>query len=296
MNEEYYRMKIREFLYSRNVKNPSIRLNALERVFSYMKSAGGFIKNGVITLFPERNKTLEIIFKEKGKDLSSSEKHVVKLMYDYYKAPGYLSEGENSCAQNKKISSDTKDRASVDIGLKEVETKLTKGVFLTVNELENGMKVPVLPGIYCIKIRKGVFFPKDYGKIREDGVIYIGKAESSLRSRLWDQELNHNGYATFFRSIGAMLDKRPPKSSLYGKNSRNYEFDYMDTEFIKNWMRQSLLVNFISLPVDKIREFEGKLIKKYCPLVNLQGNPNKSKAIQEVREECVRIAQSNPGV
>lgn len=182
----------------------------------------------------------------------------------------------------------------LDNSISEIEKKLIEAPFLTVNELENGMKIPVSPGIYCIKIRKGVVFPKDYGKVREDGIIYIGKAESSLRKRLWDQELNHNGHATFFRSIGAMLGKRPPKGSLYGRNSRNYEFDYLDTEYIRKWMRQSFLVNFISIPVNKIKETEDRLIKKYCPLVNIKGNPNKSQAIEDARKECVEIAQSKP--
>lgn len=178
--------------------------------------------------------------------------------------------------------------------INEIDKKLISTPFFTINELEAGRKVPDSPGIYCIKMRKGVLFPKDYGKIREDGIIYIGKAESSLKTRLWEQELNHKGHATFFRSIGAMLGKRPPKGSLYGKDSRNYEFDYMDTEFIKKWMSQSLLVNFIILPIEKIKDIEDKLIKKYCPLVNIKGNPQKSKVLEAVRKECVEIAQSKP--
>ena len=176
--------------------------------------------------------------------------------------------------------------------INEIDKELINTPFLTINELEAGRKVPESPGIYCIKMRKGVLFPKDYGKIREDGIIYIGKAESSLKTRLWEQELNHKGHATFFRSIGAMLGKRPPKGSLYGKDSRNYEFDYMDTEFIKKWMSQSLLVNFIILPIEKIKDIEDKLIKKYCPLVNIKGNPQKSKVLEAVRKECIEIAQS----
>lgn len=181
-----------------------------------------------------------------------------------------------------------------DININEIDKELISTPFLMINELEAGMKVPDSPGIYCIKMRKGVLFPKDYGKIREDGIIYIGKAESSLKTRLWEQELNHKGHATFFRSIGSMLGKRPSKGSLYGKDSRNYEFDYLDTEFIKKWMRQSLLVNFIILPIEKIKDIEDKLIKKYCPLVNIKGNPQKSKVLEAVRKECIEIAQSKP--
>lgn len=207
---------------------------------------------------------------------------------------GNIKEIENESQIKEDLDKSSERSETGEIDKTEIEQALIKGVFMTVNELEKGAKVPMAPGIYCIKLRKGVYFPKDYGKIREDGIIYIGKAESSLRKRLWDQELNHNGHATFFRSIGAMLGKRPIKGSLYGRDSRNYEFDYMDTEYIKKWMRQSLLVNFISLPVDKIKDVEDRLIKKFCPLVNIKGNPQKSKAIEAVRKECVEIAQSKP--
>lgn len=176
----------------------------------------------------------------------------------------------------------------------DIETKLTKGQFLTVNELNNGESIPPVSGLYCIKLRKGVYFPQDYGKIREDRIIYIGKAEGSLRKRLWDEELNHNGHATFFRSIGAILGKRPPKGSLFGSDSRNYEFNYIDTEYIKKWMRQSLLVNFIPISVEKVSSVEDGLIKKYAPLVNIKGNPQKSMALKEIRKECVEIAHSKP--
>lgn len=176
--------------------------------------------------------------------------------------------------------------------INDIELSLINGNFLPVNELQQGNKIPDKPGLYCIKIRKGINFSQNYGKISENGIIYIGKAEKSLKKRLWNQELNHDGHATFFRSIGAMLGKRPPKGSLYGSNSRNYEFNCSDTEFIREWMRQSLYVNFVEVSKDFIISMEDRLIKKYCPLVNIKGNPQKSKAIEAVRKECVEIAHS----
>ena len=91
-----------------------------------------------------------------------------------------------------------------------------------------------------------------------------------------------------------MLGKRPQKGSLYGSSSRNYVFDDYDTEEIRKWMRTSLLVNFLAVSPENIKAVEDKLIKKYCPLVNIQGNPLKSEALQQVRDECVKIAQSKP--
>ena len=96
--------------------------------------------------------------------------------------------------------------------------------------------VPDVPGLYCIKLCKGVVLPAKFGKVREDGIIYIGQASRSLKKRFWEQELNHKSAATFFRSLGAILGYLPPKGSLYGKDTRNYKFSQEDTESIKKWM------------------------------------------------------------
>ena len=293
MTKDYFRLKIREFLFSRKVADPNIRLRALERVFKYMEQAGGLIKNEEVILPSDRKKLTEILTKVKGGEVRGSEDHIIKLMYDYYNSPFKTMNDVGNEPQI--ITSQTKKQeGNPPSNIIDIENKLIKGGFLTVNELENGVKVPPVPGLYCIKLRKGIFFSKDYGKIREDGIIYIGKSESSLRERLWDQELNHKKAATFFRSIGAMLGKRPPKGSLYGGTSKNFEFDYMDTEEIKKWMRQSLLVNFVPVPKNSIKSIESKLIEKYCPLVNIQGNPQKSKSLMDVRKECNDIAHMEP--
>ena len=209
-----------------------------------------------------------------------------------------ISEGHISNIITKKDFVAEKDteifNEKLDLDIKEITKKLIHTPFLKVKDIESGERIPNVPGIYCIKLRHGISFPKDYGKIREDGIIYIGKADKSLRKRLWDQELNHNGHATFFRSIGAMLDLRPPKGSLSGSTSRNYEFNEEDTKYIRFWMRECLMVNFVPVPVENIEPIENSLIKKYCPLVNIKGNPQKSRALEVVRKECVEIAQSQP--
>lgn len=295
MTIEELRQKVFQDLDSRGLKNPSIRKGALNNILSFIETQKIYSNNGDLSLPSDKNSFKLSYQKWKGKELNSAESSVINTMYEHYNGK-VLSEPEFNNKNTQNINKDsvktTKTENSFDI--KDIEKKLLQGSFRTVNELAEGNKVPDDSGLYCIKLRKGIVFSKDYGKIREDGIIYIGKAESSLRKRLWDQELNHNGHATFFRSIGAMLGKTPPKGSLYGKKSRNYEFDQTDTEFIKKWMRQSLLVNFISIPKDKIKKAEDKLIKKYCPLVNIKGNPQKSKAIEDVREECVKIAKSKP--
>ena len=172
-----------------------------------------------------------------------------------------------------------------------LQKNLLQGDFISVGALSGDM-VPDVPGLYCIKLRKGVRLPAKYGKVREDGVIYIGQASTSLNQRFWRQELNHHGAATFFRSIGAMLGYLPPKGSLAGKSTRNYKFSPEDTEAIRIWMRQSLLVNCIVVEPSSIDDIEETLIRKYCPLVTIAKNPAASAELSAARDKCVAYAKS----
>lgn len=176
-------------------------------------------------------------------------------------------------------------------GIADAEKSLLQGDFISVGALSGDM-VPNVPGLYCIKLRKGVRLPAKFGKVRENGVIYIGQASTSLNQRFWKQELNHHGAATFFRSIGAMLGYLPPKGSLAGKSTRNYRFSPEDTEAIRNWIRQSLLVNFVVVEPSSIDDIEEALIRKYCPLVNIAKNPAASAELSAARDNCVAYAKS----
>lgn len=172
-----------------------------------------------------------------------------------------------------------------------VEEELINGDFQSVSSL----RADVLPnesGIYCIKLRESSKELSEFGKIREDRIIYIGIASTSLRKRLWEEELNHKRPATFFRSIGAMLDYLPPKGSLYGKATRNYKFSPKDTDSIREWMKLSLRVNFIKVETSEIDNYECSLIKKYAPLVNIKNNPNASEKLKKARQRCFDYAKS----
>ena len=167
----------------------------------------------------------------------------------------------------------------------DVENKLINGPFVAVSSM-NDSSVPGVPGLYCIKLRKGVVLPSRYGKVRDDGIIYIGQA-GDLKERLWDKELNHTSAATFFRGVGAMLGYLPPKGSLVGKkNQNNYKFSPEDTERIRQWMQASLLVNYIRVEKDELDTIERNLIKKYCPIFNNKHNPQKNSALEEDRARC----------
>lgn len=176
-------------------------------------------------------------------------------------------------------------------GLAAAEKNLLQGEFVSVGALSGDM-VPDVPGLYCIKLRKGVHLPAKYGKVREDGVIYIGQASISLRQRFWKQELNHIGPATFFRSIGAMLGYLPPKGSLVGKkNQTNFKFSPDDTEAIRQWMRNSLTANFITFSIETMDDVEKKLIDTYRPLVNYTHNPNYSRELEAIKDKCREYAR-----
>ena len=172
-----------------------------------------------------------------------------------------------------------------------VTNNLFDSQFISVGELEP-TSIPVVPGLYCIKLKKGASLPAKYGTVRDDGIIYIGKGDS-LRERLWEEELNHKRPATFFRGIGAVLDYLPPKGSLVGKsNQNNYKFSPEDTEAIKEWMRRSLQVKWVALEPAKILEIEKSLIFKYQPLMNTTHNPNPSMELAAARKRCREYAKS----
>ena len=173
----------------------------------------------------------------------------------------------------------------------DVENKLINEQFVRVCDVSGDM-VPDEPGLYCIKLLKGVWLPDKYGKVRDDGIIYIGQASTSLYQRFWKQELNHHGAATFFRSIGAMLGYLPPKGSLAGKSTRNYKFSPEDTEAIREWMRKNLEVNCIVVEPSAIDDIEEALIKKFRPLVNIAKNPSPSAELSAARNKCVAYARS----
>ena len=189
------------------------------------------------------------------------------------------------------ILGNAKFDAAVSIDSQGIEGKLVRATFIPVYEL-NADKVPAAPGIYCIKLRKGVPLPAKFGKVREDGIIYIGQASKSLKERLWEEELNHKRPATFFRSIGAMLGYLPPKGSLFGKKTNNYKFGKEDMESIRKWMRQSLLVNFIAMDPSMIDDTEMALIKKYSPLANIKHNPESKDELKAARKKCEAYAHS----
>lgn len=269
---------------ARQLKEPRIRKNALKKVIKYFMTSP-FVQNGNLSLPSDKNIVKESYKRYKDKELNGAENSVINLIY----SEAYYARQHQNC-QTLKIQPQEIEATDNQHNYTLFEKNLIKGNFLSVNAID-GTQIPQTPGLYCIKIRKGVRFPQNYGKIREDGIIYIGKASKSLYNRLWEEELRHKRPATFFRSIGAMLEFLPPKGSLYGKKSRNYKFSDSDEYQIRKWMDRSLLVNFIQVEPDKLGSIEKAFIRNYAPLVNIQHNPNASDYIKAARKRCVDHAK-----
>lgn len=279
--------RVDRFLDSRNLADPSIRKRAIRKVVAFINSTGSFIKGGQVVL-PSDNRILANAYEQfKGSGLNSAEKSAINHMYE---VADHVRGTSTPSPRTTPVVVKTTQAPVPAIG-KDVEQALIKGPFVSANTLDEN-SVPTASGLYCIKLRKGVLLPAKYGRIRQDGIIYIGEADV-LRERLWEEELNHKRLATFFRGIGAILGFLPPKGSLAGKaNQNNYKFSPEDTEAIRKWMRQSLLVNWVPLESSQISDTENALIIKYQPMMNTAHNPNKNNELAAARKRCREYAQS----
>lgn len=278
------------YLDSTGLSNPSIRKGAARKVLGYMDTTGAFLSGGQLALPSDKGVVVSAYKRHKGSALNGAEKSVINHIYEL--AGSSVGKSASRHAVTPKATKSVVTAPKAVNGLAAAEKKLLQGEFVSVGAL-SGEMVPDVPGLYCIKLRKSVRLPAKYGKVREDGVIYIGQASTSLRKRFWKQELNHIGAATFFRSIGAMLGYLPPKGSLVGKkNQTNFKFSPEDTEAIRQWMRESLTGNFIAFSTETMADVEKKLIDKYRPLVNYTYNPDYSRELEAVKDKCREYARS----
>lgn len=164
--------------------------------------------------------------------------------------------------------------------------------FLSDDFKDAGIIGPLVPdklGMYCIRLKEGCRLPSKFQAIldsRTHNILYIGIATKNLKIRLLNQELRHKGHGTFFRGIGAVLGFLPPKGSLRNKrNQNNYIFSPSDTIQIINWINENLEVNWLVSDVD-LKSIEKSLIKNISPLLNIQSNPKKLKALVDAKVQC----------
>jgi hypothetical protein len=162
--------------------------------------------------------------------------------------------------------------------------------FRSVSLLEN--ETLDFQGIYAILLKDKSLLPAQlFSNLppSNSGIIYIGKARTTLKDRL-EQECRGKSNGTFFRSIGALLNFRPPAGSLVGKrNTKNYKFSASDTSQIITWLNKNLYFDYLRV-TKNIDFIEKDLIKHFTPALNNTHNPHKSKFLIDLRELCRRIA------
>lgn len=168
---------------------------------------------------------------------------------------------------------------------------ITDNNFKEISQLDKGLLVK--KGFYCIRLKKDSKLPDKYQiilKSRDSRIIYIGKAEKTIKQRL-EQELEHKSPGTFFRSIGCVLGYFPMKGHLIGKvNQHNFKFSKSDTKKIVNWLKENTEVSIVAYE-GNFNLIEGKLIEKYTPLLNIDKNPLKLEELISDRKRCKDIAR-----
>jgi hypothetical protein len=127
---------------------------------------------------------------------------------------------------------------------------------------------------------------------RSSRLIYIGIATTSLLRRLGEQDLRHRRPSTFFRSIGAVLNFRPPVGSLVGKRDQNtFTFSPSDTAAIIEWINTHLAVRGHQVSPAPASA-DATAIRMHRPLLNIKPNPERLAELVELREECRQIART----
>lgn len=270
---------VRQEFDRRNLKSDT-RYNALKNVMQYIQMN----HNGCLDVLNMAKSDFKHLYEEYklsiSRKMSSAEKSAIDEIYHQLNKPISPVRLKTLKIDNSNHTSSNKDEL------------MTLSNFIRVCDLSEFM-IPDCPGIYAIRVIDVHDMPEPFNNElmnRGHDLLYIGIASNSLRERLWKEELNHSRPATFFRSIGAILGYKPIKGSLYGKNTRNYKFSIDDTESIKTWIRQHLMVSAIPCSND-LGSIETQLILKYKPIVNLSKNPYKMTEISDLRAECLKVAQ-----
>lgn len=166
-------------------------------------------------------------------------------------------------------------------------------IFLTPAELFYNLQGNQNPGLYYIRAKsedviRGLsitlysVYLNRYAS-PDPLVIYIGKA-TNLRKRL-QQELYHTGPGTFFRSLGAVMGKKPLLANTE-TGVKNYIFGEPEKSEIISFIENNLEIAIDFTDIDN----EMIEIIKYKPMFNIQHNPQPVAYIQNARNRCKNIA------
>ena len=158
--------------------------------------------------------------------------------------------------------------------------------------------LPSVPGCYALVADPAALEELGLGAGTNPTVLYVGKSEDSVRSRVSRTHLlkDRTGSSTLRRSIGALLredlDLHPqPRSSKRSlRDLTNYKFDPAGEARLTDWIGTNLRVVGIAVPDPAAKE--SKLIIRHCPPLNLTGwaNPH-ATMIKSERRRCAELAR-----
>lgn len=161
--------------------------------------------------------------------------------------------------------------------------------------------LPARPGCYVLSVQPESVGDLGIGLDPDEPVLYVGKAEDSIRRRVQGTHLldRRTGSSTLRRSVGALLREslslQPvPRSSNRkdGKRFVNYAFGSASECALSGWIADNVLVT--AVPSQDPARTEAELIRSHRPPLNLTGwdNPHR-RPVRELRAECRALAESS---
>ena len=146
-------------------------------------------------------------------------------------------------------------------------------------------------GIYAIFLKSVDNVPENWRPDLEhdDKLLYIGKAESGVKDRINNHFNTKKSSAdTFRRSVGAIL--RIEWQLIAERAGSTWQFDQNSERKTSKWIQENCCFDYWELQSEDIDDEGEKLIKCYCPPLNLKMNPEKIDRLKEERAECKAIA------
>ena len=168
------------------------------------------------------------------------------------------------------------------------------------------LEYPNTPGLYAFSLANGTKL-KGFGESGQ--IIYVGKAEDSLRQR----DLNthyidgRTGSSTLRRSIGAIL-KTEFEATAFSRNETldkpnidNYKFDTKAEKKLSKWMKANLLIGYWkydkAIESELLKDIEELLIIALKPTLDLDKRTRKynihAASLTDLRQICKDEATLN---
>jgi hypothetical protein len=156
-----------------------------------------------------------------------------------------------------------------------------------------GATPPDAPGVYTIFLKDIAALPEVWRPIigRDDGMLYVGKAETGLNRRLETHfEGRDSTKDTFRRSIGAVLRNHLSlKPILRVSASDKSQYSFKNEDILTKWIQKNCLCRCFPAAKGKAGLMEKSMIREKKPPLNIRGNPKKIPEVEHARKECSRM-------